>query len=139
MAVVRLAVSAEDREILQLGADRIPRLRRQPVRRRVVLGVGDGIERGLGVAGAGQHPGEIAGLGPPAPLVGFEVRLDQPQEGPPGFHRGAEIVHRDRLDALAVLHRRPALGEDVAGNVPQRLSDRLLRPQTRLVTHATVV
>ena len=53
-------------QILELGADRLPGLRRQPVRRRVVLGVGNGIERGLGVAGAGQQPGEVAGLGPPA-------------------------------------------------------------------------
>ena len=68
-----------------------------------------------------------------------EMRLDQPQEGAPGFHRGAEIVHRDGLDALAVLDRGPALGEDVAGDVPQRFSDRLLRPQSRLVTHATVI
>jgi hypothetical protein len=27
----------------------------------------------------------------------------------------------------------------VAGHVPQRLADRLLRPQTRFVTHATVI
>ena len=40
---------------------------------------------------------------------------------------------------LAVLHRGPALGEDMAGDAPQRVSDRLLRPQTRLVTHATVI
>ena len=105
----------------------------------MLLGVGDGIERGLRVARAGQHPGEIAGLGPPAALVGLQMRLDQPQEGAPGFHRGAEIVHRHGLDALPVLHRGPALGEDMAGDVPQRLSDRLLRPQTRLVTHATVI
>ena len=86
----------------------------------MLFGVGDGIERRLGVAGAGQHPREIAGLGPPAAVVGVQERLDQPQEGPPGFHRGAEIVHRDRLDALPVLDRGPALGEDVAGDGPQR-------------------
>ena len=105
----------------------------------MVLGVGDGIERGLRVAGAGQHPGEIASLGPPVALVDMQVRLDQPQEGPPGFHRGAKIVNGHRLDALAVLHRAPAFGENVAGHVPQCLSDRLLGAQTRLVTHATVI
>ena len=48
-------------------------------------------------------------------------------------------MHRHGLDALAILDRGPALGEDVAGDVPQRLSDGLLRPQPRLVTHATVI
>ena len=109
------------------------------MRRRVLLGVGEGIERRLRVAGAGQHPGEIAGLGPPAAVFGVQKRLDQPQKGPPAFHRGAEIVHRDRLDALPVLHGGAALGEDIAGHGPQRFSDRLLRPQARLVAHATFI
>ena len=56
--------------VLQLGADRFPGLRRQAVRRRVLLGIGHGVQRGLGVARAGEHPGEIAGLGPPAALLG---------------------------------------------------------------------
>ena len=67
------------------------------------------------------------------------MRLDQPQEGAPGLHRRAEIVHRHGLDPLSILHRGPARGEDVVGDVPQRLSDRLLRPQPRLFTHATVI
>ena len=71
------------------------------MRRRVVLGVGDRIERGLGVARAGEHPGQVAGLGPPAALIGFQMRLDQPQEGAPGLHRRAEIVHRHGLDPLS--------------------------------------
>ena len=62
------------------------------------------------------------------------MRLDQPQEGAPGFHRRPEIVHRDGLDALAVLHRGAALGENVAGDIPQRLSDRRLRLQSWLVS-----
>ena len=103
------------------------------MRRRVVLGVGNGIERGLRVARAGQHPREVAGLGPPVALAGIQMRLDQPQEGAPGFHRGAEMIENGHsLDALLVLHRGPALGEDMAGHVPQPLSDRLLRPQTLL-------
>ena len=105
----------------------------------MVFGVGDRIERGLRVARAGQHPGEIARLGPPVALVGMQMRLDQPQEGPPRFHRGAKIVNGHGLDAPFVLHRGAAFGEDVAGHVPQRFSDRLLRSQTRLVTHATFI
>ena len=35
----------------------------------VLLGIGDGIERGLGVAGAGQQAGQIARLGPPAAVA----------------------------------------------------------------------
>ena len=97
-----------------------------------MLGVGDGVERGLGVAGAGQQPGEVARLGPPAAVVGVQMRLDQPQKGAPGLHRGAEIVHRDRLDALAVLDRGPALGQDMAGDGAQRSPDRFWRPQPGL-------
>ena len=67
------------------------------------------------------------------------MRLDQPQEGPPGFHRDAEVMNGHGLDALLILDRGPAFGENMAGHVPQRLSDRLLRPQTRFVTHATVI
>lgn len=115
-------------QIFQLGADRVPRLQRQSVRRRVLFDIGDGIQRGLSIAGAGQHAGEIAGLSPPAAILLLEMRLDQPQEGAPELHRCAEIVHRDRLDALAVLHRRPAFRQNVAGNGPQRFSDRVLRP-----------
>ena len=93
----------------------------------MLLGIGDGVERRLRVAGAGEHPGEVARLGRASRArSASEMRLDQPEEGAPGFHRGAEIVHRDGLDALAVLHRGPALGENVAGDLPQRLSDRLL-------------
>ena len=34
-----------------------------------VLGIGDRVQRGLGVAGAGEHPGQVAGLGPPSALA----------------------------------------------------------------------
>ena len=101
--------------------------------------IGNRIQRGLGVAGAGQQTGKIAGFGTPAPFARPQVRLDQPQEGAPGFHRGAEIMHGDGLDALAVLYRGPAFGEKITGGIPQRLPDGLLRPQPRLVTHATVL
>ena len=104
----------------------------------MVLGVGDGIERRLRVARAGEHAGKIAGLGPPVALIGFEVRLDQPQEGAPGLHRGAEIVHRDGFDALAVLHRRPAFGQEVAA-MSRSASPTACSAANGLVTHATVI
>ena len=83
IAVVRLAVSAWARRSSSLCADGLPGLRRQPVRRRMLLGVGERVERGLGVAGAGQHPREVARFGPPAAVVGRQMRLDQPQKRAP--------------------------------------------------------
>ena len=118
IAGVRLAVSADERRSSSLCADRLPGLRRQPVRWRVLLDVGHRVERGLRVARAGQHPGEVAGLGAPARSSAARMRLDQPQIGAPGLHRGAEIVHRHGLDALAVLHRSPALAQECGGRRP---------------------
>ena len=37
---------------------------------------GDGVEGGLRVAGASQHPGQIARLGTPVTLFGGQMRLD---------------------------------------------------------------
>ena len=51
------------------------------------------------------------------------MRLDQPQEGSPGFHRGAKIVHRHGLDPLPVLDRGTRLRQNVAGALAQRLPD----------------
>ena len=136
---VRLALSADDANILQLVSDCFPGLRRQAVRWHVRFGIGHRVQCGLGVACSGEHPGHVAGLGAPSALLRPQMGLDQPEEGAPGLHRRAEIVHRHGLDPLSILHRGPARGEDVVGDVPQRLSDRLLRPQPRLFTHATVI
>ena len=86
-----------------------------------------------------KQPRHVARLGAPVMVLGAQKRLDQPQIGPPPFHRGAEIVHRDRLDPLPVLDRAASLGQDVPGAGTQRFPDRLMRTQTRLVTHATVL
>ena len=58
--------------------------------------------------------------------------------GAPGFHRGAEIVHRNCLNALAILDRLPGLGQDSAGECPQHVADRFVGTQAKLVAHATV-
>ena len=97
------------RACLQLVADRLPRLRRQAVRRRVPLDVGHGIERGLGVARAGQHPGEIARLGRasrdrrPAdaarPAAGTRARISSRRgnRGPPPPRRACDPRPRSGL------------------------------------------
>ena len=105
----------------------------------VLFKVGGGIEGGLTVSCAGQSARQVSGFGPPAPVLFIEEGFDQPQIGPPGFHRGAEIVHRDGLDAIPVLDCRPGAGKNVPGDAAERRADGFLRSKAGSVAHVSAL
>ncbi len=98
------------------------------MRRRVVLGVGDRIVRGLGVAGAGEHPGEVAGLGPHRRSSASRCGSISRRKARQDFIAARKSCTATASTRFRSSHGGPARVEDVVGDVPQRLPDRLCGP-----------
>ena len=77
-------------------------------RETMLVEVGEGIERRLRVARAGQRAGEIARLVAQALRFLPEKGLEQAQQRAPALHRPAEIVHRLGLGFRRILDGRRA-------------------------------
>ena len=73
------------------------------------------------------------------PRVVAEKGFQQPQQRPPALHRLAEVVNRGRVRLGLVVEHRARLGQDVAGDGPERLADRNIWTHGGFLGHAKVL